>query len=737
MLPEAANYEGTHHCNDSEEPDAREPDTNHFVPPLKRVPIIIHIIHELSILRCLLYEPSYTYQSTATVFEFAFKCDILMDVKIINVLKDDSFEEILELFRRAPGGEVFLVLPKNGKLFRHEDHFAVFASEARQGTKTVSILTPNPDTAVLAKKFGFTVVPSKRTAKTAAVKPKKPEAVLASVPPPADLGIREESDDAYSDVPMTSDATMGNESIDSVANDVDPLHNMHILDEEGHPVDADEDGKTDEPDKDDLVIGDTQADFVAAQGQAVTVSLASTMDGVRGGVPQWTLTPKASPEKAAPVPVQSARELDYIDAVWRDKTGQGPQSVSGHTPKLPSLFSRAFSRGSHAASGPSLPKKIAAGILLAALVVLGSVVYAITGSANVTLAAVGKTLDTPITIQASDTFSSIDDAFLKIPGQLLEVSKTSSNTVTATGTRDIASKARGKITVINEFSSSPQTLVATTRFQSTNGLVYRTLQNITVPGSTVKAGKTVAGSVVVDVIADRPGPDYNIPAGKFTIMAFVEKGDAEKAKRFYGTSGQPISGGASGPSTVVTQADYESAQASAVAGVKEQITTALAAQGPALMVLDGDKPVMKETQSSARVDDAADSVTATATGTLTTVAFRTEDLHELIRTSMLKKDRLMVMPDKLQLSYSDISFKPDLGTLTFTVTVKGTGYMPVDVDAIKRDIGGKNAEEMHAYFTDKEGVLSATVKLSPPWVRRAPQNTAKISVKLLYGQDGQ
>lgn len=662
-------------------------------------------------------------------FPFRKEKGILIVVKIINVLKDDSFEEILELFRHAPEGEVFLVLPKNGKLFRHEDHFAVFASEAKQAAKTLSVLTPNPDTATLARKFGFTVVASKKSSKV--------EAVLASAPPPADPDIRDENNDAFSDVPMTSDATMGNDSMDSIANEVDPLRNMHVLDEEGNPVDENEDGKTDEPKEEDLTIADSQSDFVSAIQSAPTATLASAIDGVRGGTPQRTLSPKSSAEKAAPVPVQSARELDYIDAVWRDKVGKGPKSTFGLTPKLPSFFSRTFSKGARAAGGSSMPKKVAAGILLAAIAILGSVVYATTGSAHVSLSPVGKPLDTQVTVQASDTFTTVDDNFLKIPGQLLEVSKTATNTVTATGSRDVASKSRGKLTVYNEYSSSPQTLVATTRFQSSGGLVFRTLQSITVPGSTVKAGKTVAGTITVDVIADKPGTDYNIAAGKFTIMAFIEKGDTEKAQQFYGNSTQPMSGGASGPSTVVTQANFDSARDAAIAAVKEQIKSALASQGSELMVIQGDSPVMKDTQSSARVDDAADSVTATAMGTLKTVAFRIADLQDIVRRSILKKDRLVVMPDKLQFSYSDISFKPDLGTITLTVTVKGMGYMPVDTDAIKRDIGGKNTEDIRAYFKDKEGVRSAMVTLSPFWVSKVPENASKIDIELLYEDSGQ
>jgi hypothetical protein len=106
---------------------------------------------------------------------------------------------------------------------------------------------------------------------------------------------------------------------------------------------------------------------------------------------------------------------------------------------------------------------------------------------------------------------------------------------------------------------------------------------------------------------------------------------------------------------------------------------------------------------------------------------------DLITGTMLKKERLTVLPDQLELAYTDLAFKPDLGTLVFTVTLKGTGYVPVDEDTIRTEIAGKNAQSIKDYFKDREGVQSATVTLSPFWVRKVPQNVDKIRIELQYG----
>lgn len=565
-------------------------------------------------------------------------------MKIINILKDDSFQDILALFRQAPTGEVILVLPRVGKLFHQKDHFAAFASEASQGKKTVSILTGNPQIAETARTFGFTVMastPSKSKAKAKTSNTKEDDAPIVEV-------------------------------------DTPPIIN--------------------EP--------DVLAELAAA-----------TVDGVRGGTPERVLSPKAQAEKAESVPVQSSGELDYIDAMWRDRGGTTPVTAPvthRFTPRVPSFLTL---------SRTAFSKKIAIGILGASVVVLGAVVYLMTGTAHVVLTPVGKPLDTQITVQASDVFAAIDDTFVKIPGQLLNVEKTASNTVSSTGSRDVASKARGIITVVNEYSATPQTLIANTRFKSADGKIFRTLQKI-----------TVASTKTVEVIADKPGTDYNIPAGKFTIAAFEEQGDAEKVAKFYGTTSQPMSGGASGPSAVITQADYDSAKDAAVSEVKSQIKSALETQGAALTVLNADAPAMGALESTARPDDAADSVTVTATGTLKTVGFRQADLFDLIQRVILKKERLTVIPETLTLTYTDVNFKSDLGILTFTVSAQGTGYVPVDAAAITEDILGKNSAAIRDYFKDREGVQSATITLSPFWVRTVPKNQKRTVIDIAYPQ---
>src|SRR5690348_8263336 len=82
----------------------------------------------------------------------------MASTKIINVLKDDSFTEILDLFRATPAEEVIIVLPKRSKAFNKESHFDTLKDTAAETGKTASFLCSNPEVNDLAKEYGFEVL---------------------------------------------------------------------------------------------------------------------------------------------------------------------------------------------------------------------------------------------------------------------------------------------------------------------------------------------------------------------------------------------------------------------------------------------------------------------------------------------------------------------------------------------------------------------------------------------------
>ncbi len=156
-----------------------------------------------------------------------------------------------------------------------------------------------------------------------------------------------------------------------------------------------------------------------------------------------------------------------------------------------------------------------------------------------------------------------DTIFLKLSlienENSLTISQESSGETSATN-----QKASGKITIYNKFSEANQILVATTRFLSEDGKLFRLVKGVTVPG--MSGDK--AGEIEVSVIADKAGEDYNVNPTTFSIPGF--KG-SNKYEKFYAKSSTKMKGGGSGNKAFksITAEDIEKAKKETELKIKE------------------------------------------------------------------------------------------------------------------------------------------------------------------------
>ncbi|TXH01714.1 MAG: hypothetical protein E6P95_01335 [Candidatus Moraniibacteriota bacterium] len=157
------------------------------------------------------------------------------------------------------------------------------------------------------------------------------------------------------------------------------------------------------------------------------------------------------------------------------------------------------------------------------------------------------------------------------PGRVATLERTVQVTEAATGTVGDTSKARGKIKIYNNFSSESQPLVATTRFETKDGKIFRLIEAVVVPGFTEKSGQRERGVVEATVVADQAGGNYNISPTTFTIPGF--KG-SPKYDAFSAESFQTFTGGdaqsANGQKTLVT-ADVDKAKTQAFEEAKKVV----------------------------------------------------------------------------------------------------------------------------------------------------------------------
>jgi hypothetical protein len=245
-----------------------------------------------------------------------------------------------------------------------------------------------------------------------------------------------------------------------------------------------------------------------------------------------------------------------------------PQTGTPSSLEKPSLFpasqSGAFSSSPPAArpqgKQSSFPWKTLTFSFVGLLIVsgIGASVYFLLPKASVLITPHEITHDVEARFEGK-TITPIDDQDTGVvPVRKIEKSYTSTVNVEVTGRASSGNhKARGTLVISNEYSSDMQPLIATTRFETSEGKIFRLVESTTVPGMTIVDGKRQPGIVEAIVIADEPGDEYNIAATDFTITGF--KGGA-KYEKIRAKSSKSFSGGGESEESMpsVTKEDIDS-----------------------------------------------------------------------------------------------------------------------------------------------------------------------------------
>jgi len=519
--------------------------------------------------------------------------------KIINILKDDSLEDVLDIFKESPAQEFIFILPKKSRAFSKEEDFAVLANDIEDNNKTVTILTSNQDMIELASKHNIGVfIDEKPKRKSSDESIISNENVIQNVNFETVIeGEESEKNNInFSDSSIINAGTNTSENLKSYSVNNKDDENLDKIYQNFSSYELENTSEQSAQLAGSIQRSRTMADVLNPESEDEQTSV--------------EISQKI--EKPAKIEIKTDKHstdiksgsIDDIQSIWESRSEDSKLSLSSrkNLQVAHSMLKKKF-------RFPLYSKKILVFFVLIMLAILSTVIYVSAGSAKITVKPRVDTLDLNLSIHASDGFLSVDPELKQIPGQLFSIEKHLEETFLSTGEKDVAQKAKGKLTVYNNYSTLPQTLIATTRFQSEEGLIFRTLNTITVPGSQVQNGEVVPGKIDVDVIADKAGDKYNIKPGRFTIPAFKERGDLDRYNKYYGESTEAIRDGIIGKAKVVTEKDYLDAKIKIEERILVQTEDELNTQTSGLKILSLFKPTIDNITSTASIDEAANEFT--------------------------------------------------------------------------------------------------------------------------------
>lgn len=349
-----------------------------------------------------------------------------------------------------------------------------------------------------------------------------------------------------------------------------------------------------------------------------------------------------------------------------------------------------------------------------------------------------KKIETPFSskIIFDSNISSIDYERGIIPANLFVFKESASKDFNSTGKGKDERKATGVVTLINNYSTSPQVLVATTRLSTPDGKIFRLDSRTVIPAATTENGKLVPSSIDVKVTADQPGPEYNIgpcqlPDCKFTIVGF--KGTA-KYEGFYGISKNPMTGGASSAMPMVTAEDIRQAEESILKEVSGAINKAIEDKLPKnLKLIPEGKSGLKITslKTDAEVGDFRQTFTLTAEGEIKVLAFKEEDIYSYIQKQLEKnKDEKYIFYKNPQYNLQFVKADFTQGKLEVNLEAKQILRFNLNEEELKKQILGRSQKEILDSFKDSEGIAEITIKLKPYWLAKIPKNSSKVKLSI-------
>ncbi len=400
------------------------------------------------------------------------------------------------------------------------------------------------------------------------------------------------------------------------------------------------------------------------------------------------------------------------------------------------------------------------GLVTASVFILLIIIYIALPGATVTLIPAAGVLETSVNITLADYQKNVAELETH-PGHTIasypiEVTATKTITHFSTGKKfsERGSNATGKITIYNT-SDTVWPLVAQTRFQTADGIIFRLLSDISVPAATVNgAGKTEATVQAdqVDVNGQIVGERGNIGPSKFFLPGLRE----ESRSKIYAENSTPMSGGITDYVDFVTAEDLEAAENrikdEIVKSAVEQLQAAvkqkseLVGDNTQYILLDGDGAIklgdIRITVDKSLAGKEQKEFTVTGEVVANGVYYDHDEMLEILKNELLlkkspQKELLRINEDST--SYRIFDWDTGHGKIKLTANIKGIEQYEINpekengmrlLEKIKQHIVGRNLEEATLYIQNLPEINKVSIKTWPAWSPSLPSISDNIDFEI-------
>ena len=362
-------------------------------------------------------------------------------------------------------------------------------------------------------------------------------------------------------------------------------------------------------------------------------------------------------------------------------------------------------------------RRIAVGFVVIVAFALMSVLYLATMQAVVHVDAVETVIESEYIISAVEVATSETD----VPAEIFNgtLGKTVEVAPTGDGSVEIDAVATGQLSIHNNMTFA-QPLVATTRFLSADGVLFRLSNQVNVPAG---------GTVDAEVYADVEGASGNIAATHFTIPGL----SAAKQELVYADSAEVFVGGTF-TRAVVSEAEMNTA-ADTLSGELLQDAMSMFRE-EAMAGYDGElfDVNIQEKSFSIEPNTEADGYEVTMTIEIGAVFYNTEVLENLVVRKLyegLGQGQEFVDTGLGDLEISIESYSDEDGEASLLTSLKGRAITSRASDALSVErFVGLSGDEVSSLLVGEGVAENVWVEFFPFWVNSIPQLKDHIYIEI-------
>lgn len=350
-------------------------------------------------------------------------------------------------------------------------------------------------------------------------------------------------------------------------------------------------------------------------------------------------------------------------------------------------------------------KKIAISFVVLTLILIVAIFYFTLSYAYVTIYPQAEEISSEFNffIVEDESLANAQEGLFagKIVNQEFEGEKT----FTTTGTKTIYSDTVGTVKIYNNLSRD-QILIATTRLLTSDGVLFRLEDRVTVPGG---------GSVDADVYADDPsqplakaGTQFSIPGLSQSLQQFVYA-EAEKDFQAEGTEIRAIS-----------QGEFEQATASFAKELAQQVFDQANADKTKIL-----KEEIISREFSNELGDEVNEYTLNLKIRVVGVMFDDQPVKDYAKdvlANQLPLDKDLAATNIDQLIYKIVNYDLDNKLVKLESSVSGTAIISETSDKLNKDkLKDLSIYEIEEYLENFEEIEAAEVNFFPGWIKKMPR----------------